>query len=295
MTHYPEYLRTYPNMHAPFPFHIGLHRLTAGYPAHRHDFLEFSFVVEGSGSETIDGVRHPMVPGTFTFILPYQVHELFTDPGSTLVLYNCNFGMELLVETGMSGAFGELFAGLDALPAHAQFGERAMEEMKRLVEDMHREYRSDERWRDTLLKAKLMETLVRFDRLRQREPAPQPAPPPIATSRRSTVWAIIRYIHSNYQEELTLTELARKFSLSVSRMSEVIKEATGQTFVRFLHELRLRQASSLLVSTDMSVTDIAHEVGFGSYKTFSRMFKESKGVAPSDYRKHKKGSVTAPV
>lgn len=265
---------------------MSLNRLKNGYPAHRHDFLEFSYVVDGSGAETIDGVSHPMVPGTFTFILPYQVHELFTDPGSTLVLYNCNFGMDLLYESGMSGGFGELFAGLDDLPAYARFRGEAMDEMRSRMEAMHRESQSAERWRDTLLKAMLTETLVRFDRYRQRTAEPGPSRPP--RSGKSSVWPVIHYIHNNYQEELTLTELARRFSLSVSRMSEVIKEATGQTFVRFLHDLRVRQAGSLLVSTDMSVTDIAHEVGFGSYKTFARMFKETKGVAPTDYRKRKR-------
>ncbi|WP_158299244.1 AraC family transcriptional regulator [Paenibacillus antri] len=298
MTHYPGYLKTYPNMHAPFPFHLGLHRLTNGFRAHRHDFLEFSYVVEGSGSETIDGVNHPMVPGTFTFILPYQVHELFTDPGSTLVLYNCNFGMDLLYETGMSGGFGELFAGLDDLPAYARLQGEAMEEMRVRIEEMYRETMSTERWRDTLLKAKLAETLVRFDRYRhQSEAAPETSgatasvrPP---RSGKSSVWAAVHYIHNNYQEDLSLSDLARRFSLSASRMSEVIKEATGQTFVRFVHDLRLRQAASLLVSTDMSVTDIVHEVGFGSYKTFARMFKEAKGISPTDYRKSKRGRPAA--
>lgn len=286
MTNYPSYLKTYPNMHTTFPFHLSLNRLKNGYPAHRHDFLEFSYVVNGSGSETINGIRHPMIPGTFTFILPYQVHELFTDPGSTLVLYNCNFGMDLLLESEMSGGFTGLFAHLDHLPSYALLREREMDEMRERIAEMHQEYQGTDRWRDTLLKAKLMETLVRFDRYRQRDPAAKA--PQVSMGAKSSVWAIIHYIHNNYQEELSLAGLAKRFSLSASRMSEVIKEATGQTFVHFLHDLRLREACSLLVSTDMSVMDISNEVGYGSYKTFSRMFKASKGIAPTAYRKRRK-------
>ena len=288
MTHYPDYLKSYPNMESSFPFHLALHRLTNGFPAHRHDFLEFSYVVEGSGSETIDGANHPMVPGTFTFILPYQVHELFTDPGSTLVLYNCNFGMELLHESGMSRGFGGLFAGLAELPPYARFRGPEMEEMRSRIEEMYRETRSRERWRDALLKAKLTETLVRFDRHRRLGPGSPGTSAP--RTGRNAVWDAISYIHCNYQEELSLSGLARRYAFSVSRMSEVIKEATGQTFVKFVQDLRLRQAASLLASTDMSVMDIAHEVGFGSYKTFARMFKESKGVAPTEYRKGRRSS-----
>ncbi|MBP1994007.1 AraC family ligand binding domain-containing protein [Paenibacillus eucommiae] len=96
---FPQYLKEYPNMHTSFPLHLSMNRLVSGYPAHRHDFLEFSFVIAGSGWEKVNGVRHPMTAGTFTFVLPYQVHEIFTDPGSTLVLFNCMFKMDLLMKS----------------------------------------------------------------------------------------------------------------------------------------------------------------------------------------------------
>jgi AraC-like DNA-binding protein len=195
----------------------------------------------------------------------------------------------LLHESGMSRGFGGRFEELAGIPAYAKFQGAAMEEMRSRIEEMYRESRSRERWRDTLLKAKLTETLVRFDRYRRPH---QEAPEPVAPrTGRSAVRDVISYIHSNYQDELTLTGLARRYAFSVSRMSEVIKEATGQTFVKFVHDLRLRQAASLLASTDMSVMDIAHEVGFGSYKTFARMFKEAKGVAPTEFRKSRRTSV----
>lgn len=311
MTHYPDHLKTYPNMHAALPLHLKLHRLKNGFPTHRHDFLEFSYVVSGSGSETIDGIVHPMTPGTFTFILPFQVHEIFTEPGSTLELYNCNFSMELLFEIGMQGRFGEWLgarAPADGeLMSHAVFAGEEAADMLRRIESMLSEYRASEQWRDPLLKAMLTETLIRFDRHRRRTtPLAGPRYADVEGSDgfraaashsshgtgsrkgKASVWTVIHYIHANFHEELTLTDLARKFSFSVSRMSEVIKEATGQSFVNLLHDVRVRQACGLLVSTDMSVTEIAHEVGFGSYKTFARMFKESRGVAPSDYRKHKR-------
>ncbi|PYI55639.1 helix-turn-helix transcriptional regulator [Paenibacillus flagellatus] len=64
------------------------------------------------------------------------------------------------------------------------------------------------------------------------------------------------------------------------------KRHTSLIFVQFLHEVRIRHACSLLVCTDMSVFDIAIEVGFGSYPSFLRIFLELNGVAPGEYRKH---------
>jgi YesN/AraC family two-component response regulator len=42
VSYFPKYLKEYPNMHSSFPFHISLNHLEHGFPAHRHDFLEFS-------------------------------------------------------------------------------------------------------------------------------------------------------------------------------------------------------------------------------------------------------------
>jgi AraC-like DNA-binding protein len=291
MTYFPEYLKTYPNMDTSSPLHLSLNRLEKGYQAHRHDFLEFSYVIEGSGSETINDVIHPMTPGTFTFVLPYQVHELFTDPGSTLVLFNCMFSMDLLMEPGQNDGLSGLINDMNQLPAYANLIGQKKDQMKLLLEDMFLEYKGNDLWRRTLLQVRLKEIIVLFDRCRRMGAAGQ-SDVRYLSKTSPAVWPIIHYIHRNYQEELYLADLAQQFTMSVSRISEVIKQTTGQTFVHFLHDLRLRHACSLLVSTEMSVTEIAHDVGYGSYKTFSRIFRESKGIAPKDYRKLKTAGVT---
>jgi AraC-like DNA-binding protein len=290
MTYFPEYFKTYPNMHSPFPFHLSRNTVEHGFRAHRHDYLEFSYVVEGRGAESINDVKHPMAPGTFTFVLPYQVHEIFTDPGQKLVLFNGAFSMDLLMEPGNDQGLSDLFHDASDLPAYVQFEGDEQLQMAALIEDMYKEYRGDERYRQTLLKARLKEILIRFDRHRfQHAGQQEAAASPSAKKASHTVWPIIHYIHRNYQEDLALSDLAARFSMSVSRISEVIKQTTGQNFVHFLHDLRLRHACSLLVSTDMSVTEIALEVGYGSYKTFSRIFRESKGLVPKEYRRVEHG------
>jgi len=285
MTYIPDYLKTYPNMNTSSPLHISLNRLYHGFRPHRHDFLEFSYVVDGRGSESINDAKHQMLPGAFTFVLPYQVHELFTEPGSTLVLYNCMFSMDLLMEPGQEEGLMDLI-DQNTLPPFIQLSGADNERMKHLIEDMYQEYQGQEPWRRTMLQVRLKEILAFFDRYR-RNVAPSVVASKLTNKSSASVWPIIHYIHRHYQDELALSDLASRFSLSVSRISEVIKQTTGQTFVHFLHDLRLRHACSLLVSTDMSVAEIALEVGYGSYKTFSRIFRESKGVVPKDYRKMK--------
>lgn len=284
MTLYPRYLKSYPNMHTSFPLHLAVHTLRNGYPAHRHDFLEFSFVTEGSGWEKINGVPHPMKPGTFTLVLPYHIHEIYTDPGATIVLYNCMFGLKLLSDGSDSGTPDRMLTQLDRSQTFAVFEGEELERVRGLMEDMLREYTGKERWRETMLRSRLLETLVRFDRHRHREHAPG-SPSSIPQEKASrTVWPVVHYIHAHYGEELTLGNLAERFAISASRLSELIKMATGQTFVSFVNELRIRHACSLLATTTMSVSQIALEVGFGSYQTFSRSFRDVKQTSPREYR-----------
>lgn len=291
MTYFPDYFKTYPNMNTSSPLHISLNTLPRGFRPHRHDFLEFSYVIDGTGSEAINEKRHPMSPGTFTFVLPYQVHEIFTAEGSQLQLFNCNFSMELLMEPGTGEGLHTLIDLGGDIP-YVQLSGAENERMKGLIEDMYREYQGHQPWRQTMLQLRLKEILVLFDRARTRS---QPELTETSSSRKgASLWPIIHYIHKHYQDDLALSDLAKQFSMSMSRISELIKETTGQTFVHFLRDLRIRHACGLLASTDMSVTEIAMEVGYGSYKTFSRAFRESRGLAPKDYRKLKGARLPVP-
>jgi AraC-like DNA-binding protein len=282
MTMLPKYLKQYPNMNTAFPFHIGIHTLVKGYEAHRHDFLEFSFVIDGEGLETVNGVSHRMLPGTFTFVLPYQIHEIRTESETPLRLFNCMFGMDFVLGPHLELA-ALLTDSVPSLPSHLHLQGEEKLRMSFVLEEMLREYSGMELWKSALLTAKLTEALVLFDRLRRSAAAIAPCRTSYGTDR--TIWHVMQYVHAHFQEDLHLAGLAERFGFSVSYLSELFKKKAGQNFVGFLHDIRIRHACGLLASTEMSVADIAMEVGYGSYKTFSRMFKENKGMTPAAYRK----------
>ncbi|MFE5320103.1 AraC family transcriptional regulator [Paenibacillus sp. NPDC056579] len=290
----PKYLTHYPNMDSELPFHIKIHRLENGFPSHRHDFLEFSYVIEGRGTEIINGVEHPMVPGTFTLVMPYQYHEIISEPGAPLSLYNCNFGIHLY-------APGEQLPGIDLhqaedlLPSFVLLPECEQERLRSLLAEMREEYAGDSLWKQSLLKAKLTEVLVRFDRFRRNMTGETVAAPFRKgrghSQQPSSIWRVIQHIHAHYQDDLTLSGVADTCGFSVPYLSELFKKTVGQNFLTFVHEVRIRHACGLLAATEMNVSDIALESGYGSYNTFSRIFKEHKGMTPVEYRKRKSAAV----
>jgi len=272
-----------------FPFHLSINKVYRHFPAHRHDFLELSLVIEGNGYERINGKKHPMQPGTFTFLLPHQVHEIFVTSSQPLRLYNCMFDFHLLQSPLEGLDLRELLFTQDSLPSFVHLSGRDYEKMRGRLEEMLEEFSGTELWRNRLLQARLAEVLIHFDRERRRQVR---AGREVRGMNTKSVWPIVQYIYFNYREPITLSGLADKYGMSSSYLSEEFKKHVGMNFVRFLHEVRVRHACGLLATTNMSGCDIAMESGFGSFKSFSRIFRELKGMAPGEFRKRCHGLKT---
>jgi AraC-like DNA-binding protein len=287
MTGIPKHLKDYKKKLDSFPCLLNKHNLTKNIAAHRHDYLEFSLVIHGRGTETIDGVTHTMEPGTFTFVMPYQVHEIHVPRGEVLTLYNCNFGMELFY--GVNEHYGFASFPLDSgdKQSYIRFDEDTYRYVHELLESMEGEYRHDGSWEKEMLLIRLTEVLILYDRCsRQAGAGHRPPSPP---GEKINIWSILHYVHRHYRDDLTLSSVSDSFHLNATYLSLLFKKHTGQTFMNHLHELRIRHSCALLQSTELSVVDIAAEVGYGSYNAFTRMFKQVRGVAPSEYRKSYNG------
>src|SRR3954453_10028451 len=94
----------------------------------------------------------------------------------------------------------------------------------------------------------------------------------------------ISIMWDRYHEPLSLDAMAGSAFLSRFHFSRIFRSATGTSPGRFLAAIRLYKAKNLLLETDMSVTDIAYEVGYNSLGTFISRFTRSVGVPPSRYR-----------
>lgn len=281
MTNFPMYLSEYPNMNTTFPFHLSINNIHTSFPSHRHDYLEFSLVIEGEGFEIINGKKHRMQPGTFTFILPYQIHEIISAKNTSLILFNCVFDLRVLHDLDLQS----LLSDTDQLSIepYIALGVEDFIHIKKMLHDMLIEYNDNKPYKHILLKAKLAEVIVLFERIRKRNYSVTLKNS--NSTKKKVIWDVVHYIHLQYHEDITLSSLSKKFHVSIPYLSELFKEQLGQNFVHFLHEVRIRHASSLLTSTTVPVTDIALEVGYRSFQTFSRVFREQKNLTPTAYRK----------
>ena len=95
---------------------------------------------------------------------------------------------------------------------------------------------------------------------------------------------ILRYVWTNYRNEISLTDIADQLYLSRSTVSRMFKRVTGSDFPEYLKNLRLRAVLSELQNTDSSITDIALNAGFSSPTVLNRVFRDAYGMSPGKYR-----------
>ncbi len=96
---------------------------------------------------------------------------------------------------------------------------------------------------------------------------------------------ILSYVNSHYQDTVSLREMAADMYLSTSTLSRFFRKQTGYYFADYLNMVRLMHAASELTSTANSVTKIALDCGFSNSSAFSRLFHDTYGISPVDYRK----------
>ena len=93
----------------------------------------------------------------------------------------------------------------------------------------------------------------------------------------------------------TVSDAAEYVGLTEKYLCKLFKEQLGVTPVGFLQQLRADRAAQLLVSTSLSVAEIAESIGIPDPTYFSRFFKRRQGCSPSEYRLKFEGNVVLPT
>ncbi len=84
---------------------------------------------------------------------------------------------------------------------------------------------------------------------------------------------------------LSVEDLAADMRLSRVQLYRKVKALTGSTAVDLLRKARLARAQRLLQESDLTVSEIAYQVGFASPSYFTKCYKDEFGIVPGDARK----------
>lgn len=97
---------------------------------------------------------------------------------------------------------------------------------------------------------------------------------------------IFQFTIDNFQESITLSDVAATAGMSVPAFCSYFKKCTKKTYVDFLNEVRIGHACKLLIDTQKSVLEISYESGFNTLANFNKQFLKLKQLTPSGFRKN---------
>ncbi|WP_127579742.1 AraC family transcriptional regulator [Paenibacillus koleovorans] len=255
-------------------------RLMHGYPNHHHEFVEISFVTQGEGTGIINGIEYPLTKGSISLLLPHHLHAMRLEAGASIEKFTVMFDVNLLFQPEFAEIGQWLIKLSEELVSTYDLAPKAFESMQDVLTALITEHRSDRLGKHGLMRIKLLEAVYLFFRS---HPGFSELSHPVVSQ--SQEWDFIKYVNTHFLEDsLSLEQVASKFGVSIYTVRGAFKRLLGKNFLEYLHLLRVRRASSLLAATDMSVSEIAYDVGFSSFRSFTRVFKETTGLSATDYR-----------
>lgn len=236
---------------------------------HEHDHLcEIVFVYQGAGIYMIDGRRYTAQKGDLIFYNSHSVHDEFGGTGSGLGTY-CVAVSGLRIDDMPADHL--LPTGLSPIqPTRSHFTE-----VLHLFESIEQEAKNHAEIANYLTMA-LLTKLAAF--LREEGIPEKQQTPTLVTEARS-------FIDKNYKENIRLNDIAKATHTNAYYLSHLFKAEVGLSPMKYVILRRLGEAQNLLINTDMTITQIAAQVGYNNSNYFQNVFKSALNMTPGEYRR----------
>ncbi len=100
--------------------------------------------------------------------------------------------------------------------------------------------------------------------------------------------SIITFIELNYENRITLDDIAGKINLCKEECCRLFKRCMNTSIFDYIIQFRIEKSARLLKETDTSITEIAQDVGFNDANHFAKIFRREKGMSPTQFRQSAK-------
>ena len=249
-----EDLRLYRDQYLGQGMHIRVERREASsFPLHSHEFFEIELVLEGHGTQWLNGKELAMEAGSVYFLTPADFHRV--EVKDRMQIWNLSFDEAVL------GSWTHAVGG------YQQVDPSVLGRLDAVCRLLEQEQSVEERVRP------LMDYLMQVA-IPRRTKALQDDP----------IHRAMRYVQTYFREDPSLGDVAAQVCLSPVYFGNLFKKVTGETYVSYLNTCKINCAVMLL-KDGVSVSRACFESGFGSLSGFLYAFKQKKGMSPGEYQK----------
>ena len=240
---------------------------------HRHTFYHYIYVDSGCGEITINKTVSTLLPGKFYLIPPHTEHTFFNADAAPLLTCEIKFSPEDV----------QLAQRIDKFPVCLDMQAYPV---KDLLLSIKEEATRQETFHRDVIGVRFALMLAYMERCFQNS---QMVPAAQNREKRcsSKIETALQYLYDHHAEEISLEELACLVGFEKNYFLRVFKKETGRTPILLLKEIRIQKAKELLQYSDMNVSQIAVATGFRTVHYFSKVFLDTTGQRPVDYRNEK--------
>ncbi len=250
------------------------------YPLHWHNSIEIIFVLKGSINITIDTDDYELVERELEIINVDEAHRIYSKDKDNRVLI---FHIDPYFFEKYYNDIANMFFYTNTTDEGAQEKEE-YDELRRflsiiLCEAIQKGDNYDEKIESTLVDL-LYHLINNFHYLLYEKEDLKENEEQLERYHR-----IAKYIFNNYNNNITLQDIAKKEFLSTHYLSHEIKSATGYSFTDLINLTRIEESIKLLLDTDKTISEISEDIGFSHTRYFNKHFKIHYKCTPLQYRK----------
>lgn len=248
---------------------------TERFRPHSHSFYEIFLMVKGRAMHLINGKEHPLKEGELLFIRDFDEHDYRAVNGGDFEFINLAFTKETL--ESLSGFLGDAFPIKDLLSAQAPplatLSERETKRLFFALTDIPQAGNKDLiklRFR-VLISDIFVSYFLNF------------------TEKNSDIPLWLEIAVEKMKKPLNFTQGVSKMYQLAGKSREHVSRSLMQYYdvspTAFVNDLRLDYSAKLLVTSNLSVTDVGFECGFENISWFYKAFEKKFGTTPLKYRK----------
>ena len=255
---------------------------------HEQEFYEINIVTSGEGMHYIDGHRVDASPGDVFIVPPNISHGYVGGKGFDVyhVIFNDTFMQKHLIDLQQLPNFFTLFGaeplmrGKTASPLHLKLSNNEMMEVVSFLDKISK-YNDFENTTQGMIRSNL--AMVSIGLLCNAYESISDDDETLFRENRALMESI-SYIHEKYYEKITIEDLAHIAHTSRSSYIMKFKEICKMPPASYITKVRIEAAASMLTNTNLTISEIADRTGFYDTAHFSKVFKDTYGVAPIQYR-----------
>ena len=248
---------------------------------HFHQFYELCIFLDEQAGHLINGAWHDLRCCDIVAIRPSLLHKTTYPEGAPNKRLIINFAIPSQ-PNGLESCMKSIYSIFDGEVPIYRFEGRYKKAVFEKLNDIYYLSQSPNELSNLAIHQKFIEFLSLIYQYRDKNVYTDQVDFDNITNK---TYGITACIHNRYTEDLSLASLSKEFYVSSYYLSHQFKRVTGFTLTDYISMTRVRNAQTLLLSTDIPITEIALQSGFKSFSQFNRAFNKFLQMSPSKFRR----------